>query len=68
MKKYYDVTVDYIVKREITMVIEALSEEEALEKAKEWDCIDSDEDWAPEEGIETENWKVLGESDYQESK
>jgi hypothetical protein len=54
----YIVSYDHVVERHITCVVEATSEEEAEQKAYEGDTIDTDEDNAPEDGIEIKNVEV----------
>lgn len=63
-KTYWDVKFKHIIEREVTCVVEATSKEEAIQKAKSGDWVDNDEDCAPEDGIETKDYKCLGESEY----
>jgi hypothetical protein len=48
----YEVTYRHIIERSVTSIVEADSEEEAIQKAVDGDCLYSDEDDAPEQGIE----------------
>jgi hypothetical protein len=48
----YEVTYVHVIERTITALVEAHSEDEAIEKAQHGDVLNSDEDEAPEEGIE----------------
>jgi hypothetical protein len=54
----YEVSFTHIIERRVTAIVEANSKEEAIKKAKDCDWIDSDEDMAPEEGIETKDYEV----------
>jgi hypothetical protein len=57
MKKY-EVTYTHVIEREITAWVLASSEEEAIEKCQNGDFIEDDEEFAPEQGIETKNYKA----------
>lgn len=48
----YEVTYTHVIERTITSLVEADSEEEAIEKAVDGEVLSSDEDLAPEQGIE----------------
>lgn len=48
----WEVTYKHVVELDITSIVEADSEEEAIDKAVEGDHITSDEDDAPQQGIE----------------
>ena len=58
MKKY-EVTYTHVIEREITALVEANSEEEAIEKCQNGDFIQDDEEFAPEQGIETKNYRAV---------
>lgn len=51
----YEVTYRHLIERSVTAIVEAESEEEAIQKAIDGDYIVSDEDDAPEQGIEITN-------------
>lgn len=48
----YEVTYRHIIERSVTSIVEADSEKEAIKKAIDGDYIVSDEDDAPEQGVE----------------
>ncbi len=54
----YEVVYVHVVERTITEVILASSPEEAIEKSRMGDWLESDEDLAPEQGIETKDYEV----------
>lgn len=61
--KRYEVQFIHTLEQEITCVVEADSEEQAIEKAKKGEWIDSDEEFAPMEGVNTDFYECLGEVD-----
>lgn len=60
MKKY-TVSFTHHIERNVTCEVLANTEEEAIEKARNCDWEDSDEDIAPETGILTDNYKIISE-------
>lgn len=57
----YEVQFIHVLERTVTAVVEADSEADAIEKAKQGEIIEDDDLEAPEEGLETRDYKVLGE-------
>ena len=57
--KTFVVKFTHVIERHITCEVEAETAGQAIEKARECDWIDSDEEFAPDEGIETKNYRVL---------
>jgi hypothetical protein len=58
MKKRYEVTFTHVIERYVTCEVVADNEEEAISKAQEGEWEDTDEEYAPEQGIDTENYKA----------
>ena len=58
MAKYY-VQYTHLLERTVTCTVEAESGEEALQKAKDGNELDSDEDMAPEQGLETKDYMII---------
>ena len=55
----YEVEFTHVIERKVVCSVEAENEEQAIELAKsDVNWIDSDEDCAPEEGIETKDYKA----------
>lgn len=48
----YEVTYTHVIEHFITAVVEATSEDEAIQKAIDGDCITDDADDAPQQGVE----------------
>lgn len=57
MKKF-EVTFTHVIERYVTCEVFADSKEEAIEKAKICDWEENDEETAPEDGIETKDYKA----------
>lgn len=57
----YTVSFTHVINRYVTCEVLADSEKEAIEKAKECDWEDCDEDMCPEDGIETLDYKIVKE-------
>ena len=51
MKKY-EVVYKHLIERTVTCIVEAETEDEAEQKARDGEYEDSDEDCAPEQGLE----------------
>lgn len=57
----YVVKYIHLLEREVHCVVVADSEEEAIQKAQDGDVIESDENEAPEQGIETSEYEVVSQ-------
>ena len=57
-KKRYEVSFTHVIERYVNCEVIAESEDEAIAKAKECEWEDSDEEFAAEQGIDTENYKA----------
>jgi hypothetical protein len=55
----YEVQFTHVIHRTITAEVEADDEKQALVKARDWDFELSDEDCAPEDGMETMDHRVI---------
>lgn len=58
MKKF-EVEFVHVIERTVTCSVFADSEGEAIQKAKDGEWDDSDEDDCPENGIETKDYKIV---------
>lgn len=61
--KIYTVEYVSIIERKVQCAVEAESEEEAIQKAKDGDIIDDDEDSAPEDCIEVRDHRIVEEEE-----
>lgn len=59
----YTVKYTHVIERKITCEVEADNEHDALDKARECDVIDSDEEFAPEDGIEMKDFRIVANNE-----
>lgn len=65
-QKIYEVKFTHVIERDVTAWVKASSEEEAIKKAEQCDWMDSNEEDAPEEGIETKDYRAeVADEDFQ---
>ncbi len=55
----FEVSFTHVIERRVTCEVEASSEEEAIKKAHDGDYDISDEEFAPEDGIEVKDFKAI---------
>jgi len=54
----YEVTYIHVIERSVVALVEADSEEEAIEKCQNGEQEEDDEEFAVEQGIETKDYKA----------
>ena len=68
MSKVYQVTYKHHVILDITELVRANSPEEAIQKSRDGDFLDSDEDDCPQEGLEITDYEAVeADDDTQEA-
>ena len=55
----YQVTYKHVIERTVTAIVEADSEQEAGQKARDGDFEESDEECCPEQGLEIKDIEVI---------